>query len=209
MGVKRRKMTTPEGVAKYAWLDKPSTKFNADGEYTVTLLLPKEEAEDLVAELTNMVDEEAYALAMETIKPADKKGVRVRYPFKDEYDDEGNETGNVEFKFKMKAKVKSRKTGEIFEFKPDLFGPDAKALPKGTSIFGGTKMKVNFSPNPYYMVATNEYGVSTGLNAVQVTDLNGGGRSADSYGFDASEDYADMSTSGDSGDSGEGDAEDF
>ena len=90
------KLTTPTGVAKYPWLLKPDTKFNADGEYKVTLVLDKEEAEPVIEKIESVLTEH-----LEELKMSGKKKVKQGpLPYSDEEDDEGNPTGNVEFKFK-------------------------------------------------------------------------------------------------------------
>ena len=59
----RKYFTTPTGVAKYPHLNKPDTKFNADGEYHTKLVVPNAACAELVEKLDAM-HEEAY----ETIK---------------------------------------------------------------------------------------------------------------------------------------------
>ena len=81
------KYTTPKGVAKYPYLDKPDTKFNPQGDYKVNLLLAKEESKKLMS----LVDKEIDKKFLEVSKEV--KGKRVKKadpPYFMELDDDGN-----------------------------------------------------------------------------------------------------------------------
>jgi hypothetical protein len=49
---------TPKGVAIHPWLEKPDTKYNANGIFKVTLRVPGEEALDLVAKIDEAIARE-------------------------------------------------------------------------------------------------------------------------------------------------------
>ena len=53
---KRDNITTPTGVAVYPHLKRPDTKFNPDGDYSVKLRLPAEDAESLVEKIDEAVE---------------------------------------------------------------------------------------------------------------------------------------------------------
>src|SRR5206468_275362 len=74
---------------------------------------------------------------------------------------------------------KDKKTGELSlmvssgeDYKPGLYDSKNKALPEGTVIGGGSKIRVNVSPFVYEGVGG---GVKLYLNAVQVISLERGG----------------------------------
>ena len=50
-------ITTPVGIAKYPWVNIPSTKFVEGGEYSCSLVLTKEEGEVIVKQLKPIFEE--------------------------------------------------------------------------------------------------------------------------------------------------------
>jgi hypothetical protein len=180
------KITTPKGVAKYPWLNKPSTAFNKN-EYKTGLLLDpnEEEVQKFLSSLDELAEQSAQAQRDKFVKegkPALAKGVKIKSPYKNEIDKEtGEETGLIELSFSTQAvdkKGNSKKVG--------LFDSKAKAInPEEVQVGGGSLIKVNFTPSMYYMPTNKEAGVKLYLNAVQVIELRsfGGGGDASSYGF--------------------------
>jgi hypothetical protein len=205
------KVNTPKGIAKYPWLNKPNTTFNPLGEYKVGLLLPANsaEAESLISQIDGWLEEslkqakadvqkqyDTAVLSGKGAEAAKKKAELAQIkkaapPYTVELDkDSGEETGNIEFKFKLKAQITNRKTGKVIKMSPRLFDSAGNALKDDTAIFGGSIIKVNFTPNFTYMPSTKEAFVSLRLNAVQVIELVSGlGSTADSFGFTVEEGY--------------------
>lgn len=175
---------TPEGVAIYPSLVKPDTRFNADGVFKLKLRLPFEDAEGVLEVIDAAFDEQLAVIKKERkgkkVKEADK-------PYEMVVNEEGEETGEVDINFKMNHVVRPQNK-EPFSQKPDLF--DAKGnkfTPR--SIWGGSKVKVAFQIQPYFTAQIGS-GVTLRLKAVQVIELvEGGGGSAESYGFGEEEGY--------------------
>lgn len=179
---------SPAGIAQYPRLTKPDTKFKADGEYKITLVLPGAEAQPL----TELIDKGMAESLVQARRDNPTKAKTIKAatdkPYKAVTDDEGNETGDVKFNFKMAAKITSKKTGESWTQKPDLFDAKGKVLinPK---IGGGSTVKVAFELYPFYTALIGA-GVSLRLRAVQVLDLvEYGNRDAAGYGFGEEEGY--------------------
>jgi hypothetical protein len=141
-------LVTPKGRANYTWLSRPDTKFDADGVYTVTVCLDKDEAKPLCKVL-----KKEYDAAQ---KPKKKKG---NPPYKE------NENGEIEIKLKQKAIIRN-KAGE--EFKKTVAILDAKKKPIKADVGNGSTVKAAFSIRPYDY---NGCGLSLDLIAVQVIDL--------------------------------------
>jgi hypothetical protein len=119
---------TPTGTAVYPWLNKPDTRFDADGVYSVTLQLSKADTAPINA----------------VVKPLMNGG--KNNPIKAELDDQGEKTGNYLVKFKLKALVKPKKS-EPFSQAPVLLDEDGNRLT--ALIAGGSKMKVAYEPFAY------------------------------------------------------------
>lgn len=175
MATKQPRYTTPKGTAKYPWLSVPDTKFNSDGDYKVTLVLPVQEADTIM----QFLDEQLAA--SEALAKKNNPGKKVKVadaPYKVD-----EENGNVEINFKMKAKV-TMQSGESFDQKPALF--DAKGKPlTDVNVGGGSKIKVSYECVPFYTALIGA-GISLRLRAVQVIDLVefSGGAAAGAYGFE-------------------------
>ncbi|KQW02236.1 hypothetical protein [Rhizobacter sp. Root1221] len=198
------KVMTDPGTLVYPKLNAPDTKFKAEGEYQGKVRLDAEASAKLIkqfeaelkkywpiaqAELEQKVSdaktgpEKAKAKkALAEMKEADK-------PFKPAYDDDGNETDEFEFNFKMPASFKSSKDGKVVTMKPDIFDAKGALLKNPPEIWGGTTACVAGELRPFSMPIG--VGLSLRLKAVQIIELRssgGGDRSAGSYGFGARED---------------------
>lgn len=200
------KVNTEPGVFVYPKLNSPDTKYKADGEYGVKLRLPaaqskalierieadlkaywpiaKAEYEEKLANAKTGADKAKAKKALAEMKEADKS-------YKPAYDDEGNETGEYEFNFKMPAKTtykEGKLAGTTKYFKPDIFDAKGQLLKNPPDIWGGTTGCVAGELRPF---STNVgVGISLRLKAVQIIELRqgGGDRSAEGYGFGSRDD---------------------
>ena len=197
-------IVTPMGNAIYPWLTSPDTKFNPEGEYKVSLSVKEKEATPLISKIDSQI-KEAIKLA-----PQGKKVKESEKPYQPELDDDGQETGNIIFKFKMRAQIKT-KDGRTIPMSPKLFDASGVLMTECNSIWGGSKIKVSADMIPYYVAAVGA-GVSLRLKAVQVIDLvTGGGDDAGSFGFQKEDGYKapDKSASDQNDFNAEDDQEDF
>ncbi len=209
---------SPRGTFKYPKLTEPDTKFKDAGEYSVTLVC--DPADKDVQALIDKIDKgaaECLAKAKAGEKaPAKKKKWESKYlPHKDGEDEDGEPTGNVEFKFNMTASGVAKKTGKPWKRTPALFDSKGKPLPADVSIWGGTVGFVAFQMVPYNQTIQTGASVKLALEAVQVVSLvSGGHKDADGYGFgeedgydapDASTEVDDATDEGGDDDGGEGD----
>ena len=189
-------MTSPAGVAVYPWLNKPDTKFNAAGIYSVTLKLEGAEADTLIEALAPL-----YQAALDAAKEESgkKKIKEAGVPWKLAEDEEGNELDGVYlFNFKMKAQL-TDKAGSVIDMRPALFDAARKPLPAKTAVWGGSKIKVAFELVPFFVAAVGA-GISLRMKAVQVLELvSGGQRDAESYGFDEEDGYVAEDVAADAG----------
>ena len=171
-------IVTPIGVAVYPHRIEPDTKFSASGDYKVSLALEGPESEDLITTISEAL-EEAKSMA-----PGWKQEAPM--PFIAETTDDGDLTGRVLFKFKMKALI-NRADGTTVSLKPKLFD-SAGTLCKPSSLWGGSRLRVSADVVPYHVAAIGA-GVSLRLKAAQIIELQDGGRGAESFGFQATEGY--------------------
>jgi len=177
-----KSITTPMGIAIYPWLIKADTKFNPLGEYKVSLSLSEKDAEPIKKDIDKCI-EEARSLV-----PEGKKVKESDPPYFNETDDDGQDTGNVVFKFKMKAKIQT-KDNRTLTMSPKIFDSQGTIMKPEEDIWGGSKMKINADIIPYYVPAIG-CGVSLRLKAVQIIELvTGDSSNATNYGFVATEGF--------------------
>jgi len=165
--IKGKKTTSPKGSALWAKLVKPDRKYNDKGQYSVDLVL--DPGEPKVAEYISTL-EELRDTAMEQAnkgKPKNKL-YKPRPVFKEEYDKDGEETGNIVFKYKMNN-VDDRREGQN---KVTIVGPKASegAIAPIDMGNGSTIRCVAFA-NPYSMASDKTIGVSLILEKVQLLEL--------------------------------------
>ena len=162
----------------YPHLTRPDVRFNADGEYKLTLKVGKQDASEMLKEFDKALE---ASLADAEKKVKGKKVTEAPKPYAVEGD-------NVFFKFKMKASGTNGKTKERFTQRPTLFDAKKNPINNGTVIWGGSKMKVAYQLVPYYVPAIGA-GVSARLKAVQVLKLVEGKDTAASHLFKEEEGF--------------------
>jgi hypothetical protein len=200
-------VVSPRGRARWPKLNEPDRKFNQKGEFVVDLVLEGEEAEEFKQRIDVLFDKGYADILKREGKKKLKQGNR---PYRPVEDQNGEETGETAFKFKMKALVETR-DGRSWEQRPDLF--DARGKPMSEVIGGGSIIRCSAEAYPWYS-PTLGMGLSLRLKGVQVLDLKAplSGGDAKSHGFDdeegfeTSEDFA-AQFAGDS--DTEGASEDF
>ncbi|MEY9719299.1 hypothetical protein ABIA22_001789 [Sinorhizobium fredii] len=202
--------TTPRGTFVYPKLTEPDygTKDypKPDGEYSLKLRMSREDAEAFVnrknkdgVSVQSLYDDamrEAEAAFAELKVETRKKlgAVKPNELYTVLYDQETEEpTGEVEFKFKMKASGETKKgprAGTKWSRKPDLFDAKGRKIGGGVNIWGGSEGKVSFVGSPYFIPGTAAAGLRLMLGGVQVIELvSNGSRAADSYGFGQEEGF--------------------
>lgn len=162
-------------IAVYPRLGQPDTKFDDLGIYKADGKQPLAEAEPLMKRLTQ-------AFKAHTGKAPNKSKNPM---WEMETDEEGDETGMVIWKLRVKNKLRKR-DGQLWDRKPKIF--DAALKPVDVNPFGGSKYVV--SAEIYEWDAGGKKGISLQPLGVQVLELvSGSGPSASSMGFKAQEGF--------------------
>jgi len=167
-----------KGNSKWAKVFEPDTRFVPEGEYSIQVVMPEAESVAVCEQLETLVDQEYDKSVKE--KPALKANLSKRAVFEKEVDQNGNETGNVVFKTKLKAAIKS-KDGRVYHQKVSVVDTKKQPLDPATAVGNGSLVKVAVEPFPYMMQSTKQVGVSLRLKAVQVIDLVEYGNVADAF----------------------------
>lgn len=169
--VKGIKVTSPIGAAMWCKVVEPDYRYNPEGIYEVSLVLSKDKATSLITQLTNIVDtatkEAKEGKGDMKLAPNKVKTITNNEVYKDEYDAEGNETGNVIFKFSLKD-VDKLPDGKN---KIAVFNAEGKPIANVPLVGNGSTIRVRGFANPYYMASTNAIGIALKWEALQIIDL--------------------------------------
>lgn len=152
-------LKTDEGEFVYPWLNKPDTKFNAEGLYHIKVKLAAHDARPLIETLKHLRDD---AVRAEQAKTGRRTKLQ-ELPFEESID--GN---HYTFKFKLNAKGVNRKTQQPFEQKPLVYGPDG--APTDALVTNGSRGLVAFEPVVFANAALG-VGLTLRLKAVKVTSF--------------------------------------
>jgi len=176
-------VTTPAGVAVFPWITKADTEHVPTGMFKVDLSMPEEMAQDLIAKLERVRDEFIATLTSAQQKALTPRPVylveytRPEYPEDATKEDkaairaewEGEPTGNVLFRWKLKAKVTPRDS-DPFDQAPIVV--DAGTGEKITQpLYDGSIIKIKGQVVPYTAAASGMVGVTLRMRAVQVIEL--------------------------------------
>lgn len=183
--VRYEAFTSPVGEAVFPWLSRPDTRYDQKGLYHTDLSVPIEEAQEFIAKL-----EKAREAFKQTLPIAKQKALTPVPVYQDEYtrpeypedatDEEkkairdawdGEPTGNVLFRFKMKAFVDTDDGG--FNQKPVVVSADTGEAVEDP-IYGGSLIRTRGQIVPYTNNAAGTVGVTLRLKAVQVVELVSG-----------------------------------
>lgn len=148
--------------------DNNSRKFMKapDGDFSISVVVSEIEAAEMCEHLESIGNAEFQAQVKRD--PKLKNTLSTRHNFETEYDENGDATGNLVFKFKAKARTKEGGLRKIMVV-------DAKRKPMtdlGIEIGNGSTVKVAFNPSANYVPAQKTIFVTLYLSAVQVIELN-------------------------------------
>lgn len=172
---------TPKFKAIWPNIDKPNTRFNADGVYEVKGAFTEEEFEAIKTRLDKLLQQTVQEV--HKVVPKAKKA-NVLTPYEEELDDNGDETGRYILKLKRNAAFKGR-DGEMVHTVVQVFDPAGNRMKPVPGIGGGSTLLASFRAKGFYVPAIG-IGVSLRLNAVQLLNLipkGDGGGSAEDFGF--------------------------
>ncbi len=173
----RTKMTSPKGVAVWPWLNEPDTRWDTS-EYKVSLKVYGKPAMEFTQLLEEFYKQGYTDLAKELKKPKLKK---ANMPWSEVVDDQGNLTGEIEFKFKNKSSYEYE--GKTIENRVALIDRAGKIVE--SRIGSGSEIKIGFEPYVWH-VPSMGVGMTLRLKAVQVLELveYGGGSSSGDFEFE-------------------------
>ncbi len=175
------------GKLQHPWVNKPDTKFNADGLYKAPLVLSGAAAQKLKAE----VDEKAQAFFDEYAEEkgwngSERKKWSLALPYEELEDSDGNPTGEIVFKFKQNAKIKL-KDGTVKEVKIGLYDSQDNEMHK--PVWSGSEGRVAYSYRLSVITASKQVGARIDFSKVQITKLASGSAGGGGFGGTVEDGY--------------------
>lgn len=170
--LKGKKAITPICEARWVHLQKPQTKYNASGVYSVDLILDPSVPEH--AEFMQMCQEfsqEVFDDHTADLKPKLKERCKLFTPIREEENEDGEPTGFYIMRVKQNRIIKKRDETTT-KFTPKLVdsrGHEIKNLKE--AIGNGSELRVAVFLMPFENKNSGEIGVTAKLNAVQIVKL--------------------------------------
>lgn len=163
-----RKVMSPEGTLIWPHLNTPDDKFvKPDGVYHAKL------AVELGPDLNTYTA--ALQAELDRFVAANPKGIKsplfgkkVADFYDVEYDDEGNETGRVIFKYKLKPFFGK---DNQYSQAPKLFDAQGQQYLPKPNVGNDSVAKIHGEMFPYYMESSKEAGVSLRCQNIQILEL--------------------------------------
>ena len=142
--------TSAFGEALYPHLNKPDTAFSDEGIYQVKLVVDKEEAQEDIAIINEVINQEIFDQGKKHPNKTDQFK-RAPLPYSE------TEDGRIQFHFKTK-------------FKPTIVDHNLEPLDQDKTIWGSSIIRCNYKPVGYYVASTG-LGCTLRLVGVQVKKL--------------------------------------
>ena len=170
---------TPRLILEHPWINKPDTKYDADGVFKTAGIA--DHSKPNVLNLQHLIDEACDAALADVragLTPGEAKKWTAYRPYQIEEDANGDPTGRIKFIFKRNHIIKLQ-GGETRELAVSIYDSHGNVPPEGKEprIFGGTDAKLLFSMRPIKVVGTKVAGVKLDLAAIKVFALGGGSKS--------------------------------
>lgn len=184
---------SPAGEAVFPWITKADTEHDANGVFKTDLSVPFEEAQDFIATLEKARDDFIATLPLNKQKSLTPRPVYMEEYTRPEYPEnatkeekaeiratwEGEPTGNVLFRFKLKNNV-TTKNGESFTQAPVVVDDETGEDIEG-AVYGGSIIRIKGQVVPYTNDAAGVAGVTLRMRAVFVIEQVGGDGGDGSY----------------------------
>ena len=176
------KLMTPVAPCKFAWLNKPDTRWKKAGEFKVNLVFDQDdefvakieaEAKELFKEAFAKWEEDVAAMAPRARKKAEEEPLKYFDPIIEEVDAEGEPTGNLMLNFKCPAEITLRRgpnAGQKKRIKVKFYNSNGKFI-KGSAPNVGSGSELVIQYNPKAVVANGKFYYVLYINAVQIVKV--------------------------------------
>lgn len=172
--VKGIRIVSPRGEALWCKVKEPDYQYNAKGNLSTTVVCdPNDETVQAFIEKLEELRDVAYDETVETLG-AKAKGLIKKDVYTEHLDQDGEDTGLIEFKFALKDVDDRDKWIRVVDSKRN----EIKDIPL---VGNGSIIRCSAYANPYYMASSKTVGISMIWEQMQLIDLveYGGGDAFD------------------------------
>ena len=162
--------TTPKGKALWCGNIEPQRKFNEKGDLMTNLVLDPNEPEvkEFIKTLEDLRDT-AFEETTNNLGLVKGKQVKKRDVAQPDIDQNGNETGMIVIKMKLKDVDEKKELGRQYQI--DTFDAKKNKLENPPRVGNGSTIRCAGYANPYYMASTKEVGISLIWQKLQIIEL--------------------------------------
>jgi len=162
--------TTPKGKALWCCNIEPQKKFNEKGDLMTNLVLDPNEPEvkEFIKTLEDLRDT-AFEETTNNLGLVKGKQVKKRDVAQPDIDQNGNDTGMIVIKMKLKDVEEKKELGRQYQI--DTFDSKKNKLENPPRVGNGSTIRCAGYANPYYMASTKEVGISLIWQKLQIIDL--------------------------------------
>jgi len=162
--------TTPKGKALWCCNIEPQKKFNDKGDLMTNLVLDPNEPEvkEFIKTLEDLRDT-AFEETTNNLGLVKGKQVKKRDVAQPDIDQNGNDTGMIVIKMKLKDVEEKKELGRQYQI--DTFDSKKNKLENPPRVGNGSTIRCAGYANPYYMASTKEVGISLIWQKLQIIDL--------------------------------------
>lgn len=163
--------TTPKGKALWCCNIEPQKKFNEKGDLMTNLVLDPNEPEvkEFIKTLEDLRDT-AFEDTINNLGLVKGKQVKKRDVTQPDIDQNGNETGMIVIKMKLKDVDEKKDLGKQYQI--ETYDAKKTKLTNPPRVGNGSLIRCAGYANPYYMASTKEVGVSLIWQKLQIIELN-------------------------------------
>jgi hypothetical protein len=169
------KIVTPIVKTGYNHLNKPD-EYKGVKNFKTELIFTAEELDEIKGKVEKVIDTQFDEVIAGIKNPKNKKKVYKAYPWTEQEDDDGEETGNFIIRLKSKPNDKGKRRFPIV---------DANGDKTDVLVYGGSKIRAEVYVKPYVMDVEGpegkfkKVGVTLYIQAIQIAELAGDGGSGE------------------------------
>ena len=175
--VKGATVTTPKGKAEWCKITEPDRMYNDKGELSTSLVCDPNDptVQEFISKLETLRDL-AFEETKETLGMPKANQVKTKEVYSEQYNSNGEATGNIIFKMKLKDIDTRKERGD----QHTIFVVDAKRsrMADVPLVGNGSEIRCVCYANPYYMANTKEVGISmiwSKMQLIKLVEYTGGG----------------------------------
>jgi hypothetical protein len=159
---------SPFGLALHTHLNRADDKFGAP-RFKTKLILDGADRDEFKGIIDKIVDD-AFVEFTKDLPKAKASKIRKKYPYEEQFDDDGEPTGALIFKFIRNAIING-KDGPIERRPPLIVDSKRRPLKDPPLIVSGSEIRVAFTKRVWLNDAAQEVGATLDLEKVQIQKL--------------------------------------